>query len=71
MTLPLFESEIKANLERAEQSILAAKLLYEAEHWDFAAARAYYAAFYAASAALLGQGREYQKHSGVIVAVCP
>jgi uncharacterized protein (UPF0332 family) len=69
MTLPLFESEIKANLERAEQSILAAKLLYEAEHWDFAAARAYYAAFYAASAALLGQGREYQKHSGVIAAV--
>ena len=69
MNLPPFEPEVTANLERAEESVRAAKLLYEAGHWDFAAARAYYAAFYAASAALLSQGREYQKHSGVIAAV--
>ncbi|MFZ5452996.1 MAG: hypothetical protein ACOZF2_14160 [Thermodesulfobacteriota bacterium] len=41
MSLPLFESEVTANLERAEESIRAAQLLYEAGHWDFAAARAY------------------------------
>jgi uncharacterized protein (UPF0332 family) len=69
MTLPVFETEIMANLERAEESVQAAKLLFEAGHWDFAAARAYYAAFYAATAALLSDGREYQKHSGVIAAV--
>lgn len=50
MNLPLFEPEVKANLERAEESLRAAQLLYEATHWDFAAARAYYAAFYAATA---------------------
>ena len=32
-------------------------------------ARAYYAAFYAATAALLSEGMEYQKHSGVIAAI--
>ena len=60
MNLPLFEPEVKANLERAQESLRAAQLLYEAGHWDFAAARAYYAAFYAASAALLSEGMEYQ-----------
>ena len=69
MTLPLYEPEIMANLQRAEESLRAAQLLYEAGHWDFAAARAYYAAFYAATAALLSEGREYQKHSGVIAAI--
>jgi uncharacterized protein (UPF0332 family) len=51
MNLPLFEPEVKAKLERAEESIRAAQILYEARHWDFAAARAYYATFYAATAA--------------------
>ena len=69
MNLPLFAAEVKANLLRAEESVQAAELLYAAGHWDFAAARAYYAAFYAANAALLSQGKEYQKHSGVIAGV--
>ena len=66
MILPLFEPEIKANLLRADDSIAAAKLLYRKQHFDFAAARADYAAFYAATAALLHEAREYQKHSSVI-----
>lgn len=33
---------------------------------DFAAARAYYAAFYAATALLLSDDRKFRKHSGVI-----
>jgi uncharacterized protein (UPF0332 family) len=69
MNPPLFEPEVMANLERAEESLRAARLLYEAGHWDFTAARAYYATFYAGTAALLSEGREYQKHSGVIAAI--
>jgi uncharacterized protein (UPF0332 family) len=66
---PFFEPEVTANLKRAKESIRAAQLPFEAGHWDFAAARAYYASFYAATAALLSAGHEYQKHSGVIAAV--
>ncbi len=46
-------AEVKANIERAEQAVNAAqKLLLDGYH-DFAASRAYYAVFYAASALLL------------------
>jgi uncharacterized protein (UPF0332 family) len=38
-------------------------------YFDFAAARAYYAAFYASTAALLNDGLDFGKHSGVIAAV--
>ena len=69
MTLPLYEPEIKANLLRADESIAAAKLLCRERHFDFAAARAYYAAFYAATAAMLSEAKEYQKHSGVIAGI--
>ncbi|MCK4292761.1 MAG: HEPN domain-containing protein [Planctomycetes bacterium] len=44
-----------ANLERAEQSIQAAKELATSGFYDFAASRSYYAAFYAATAPLLHQ----------------
>ncbi len=63
------EQEIAANLERAEQSIAAAKELVAGGFHDFAASRAYYAAFYAATAALLTEGLELSKHSGVIASV--
>jgi len=62
-------AEIAANLERAEQSIRAAQELTAGGFHDFAASRAYYAAFYAATAALLGQGLDLSKHSGVIAAI--
>jgi len=64
-----YAKEIASTLERAEESIPAAKQLIAGGYFDFAASRAYYAAFYAASAALLSQGFEYRKHSGVIAAV--
>jgi uncharacterized protein (UPF0332 family) len=60
--------EIAANLERADQSIQAAKELVLKGYHDFAASRAYYAAFYAATAILLHEGLEFGKHSGVIAA---
>ncbi len=63
------DSEIAANLERADDSMQAAKDLLEKGHYDIAASRAYYAAFYASSALLLGKDIDPSKHSGVISAI--
>jgi uncharacterized protein (UPF0332 family) len=64
-----YQSEIAAQLERAETSLQAAKELLEKEYHDIAASRAYYAAFYASSALLLSAGIDPSKHSGVIAAI--
>jgi uncharacterized protein (UPF0332 family) len=64
-----FADEIAANLARAEQSIQAARQLVSGGYNDFAASRAYYAAFYAATAVLLHEGLEMSKHSGVIASI--
>lgn len=64
-----FAAEITANLERAEQSIEAARKLESGLYYDFAAARAYYAVFYAATALLLNEGIEVSKHSAVIAGI--
>lgn len=64
-----FADEVVANLERAQQSIDAARQLEAGLYYDFAAGRAYYAAFYAATALLLHEGVEMSRHSGVIAAV--
>jgi uncharacterized protein (UPF0332 family) len=61
--------EIAANIERAEQSILAAKELAIQRFFDFVASRAYYATFYAATAILLREDVDVSKHSGVIAAI--
>ncbi len=61
--------EIKANIERAEQAIDAARKLMQDDYYDFAASRAYYAVFYASTALLLQEGLEFRKHSGVIAAI--
>lgn len=62
-------NEITANLERADDSMQVAKDLLEKDHYDIAASRAYYAAFYASSALLLGKNIDPSKHSGVISAI--
>lgn len=64
-----YVKEIVANLERSNQSIEAARELTKDGYFDFAASRAYYAAFYAAIAVLLSGGFEFKKHSGVIAAI--
>jgi len=66
---PEYEQEIAANLERAEQSIQAAKDLAINGYHDFAASRAYYAAFYGATAVLLNGRLDFSKHSGVIASI--
>ncbi len=68
MTAP-FSDEISAFLARAEQSINAARELADKGFPDFAASRAYYAAFYAAKALTLREGCELVKHSAVIAAI--
>lgn len=65
----MHSSEVKANIERAEQAVDAARKLASDGYYDFAASRAYYAVFYAASALLLKEGLEFRKHSGVIAAI--
>jgi len=61
--------EIAANIQRARTSIQAAKDMLDKEYYDISASRAYYAAFYAASALLLGGGVDTNKHSGVIALI--
>lgn len=64
--MPSRTPEIAANLERAELSISAAEELASNGFHDFAASRAYYAVFYASTALLLNESREFSKHSGVL-----
>jgi len=52
-------------LERARESLDAARLLFDAGHHGFAASRAYYAMFYVAEAFLAGKGLSFSKHSAV------
>lgn len=62
-------SEVEANLARAHASLDAAAVLLDAGHADFAASRAYYAVFYAASAALLARQLQFRKHGQVLGAI--
>ncbi len=58
--------EVEANLQRADESLGAARILVESGFHDDASSRAYYAVFYAATAALLAEGARFSKHTGVI-----
>jgi uncharacterized protein (UPF0332 family) len=52
--------------QRAQEALRATGTLLAAGFPDFAAARAYYAAFYAASALLLAEGKTFRSHRGVV-----
>jgi uncharacterized protein (UPF0332 family) len=54
-----------ALVEKAKESLQAARLLHEHEQYSFAASRAYYTMFYLAEAMLLGDGLAFSKHSAV------
>ena len=60
---------IQAFLDKARESIDAAKALSERGSFGFATSRAYYAMFYTAQALLLHQGKSYSRHSAVIAAL--
>lgn len=60
--------EQTALLNKAEDSLTAAKLLANNSLYDFSASRAYYTMFYVAEAFLLNQNLTFSKHAAVISA---
>jgi len=52
----------------ADEALQEAEVLLQATHFAGCVSRAYYAAFYAASAALLSIGLEFGSHSAVLAA---
>ncbi|GIW42344.1 MAG: UPF0332 protein [Candidatus Binatia bacterium] len=55
-------------LQKAKDSLAAARILLRHGYADFAASRAYYAMFYVAEALLGILGQSYRRHSAVIAA---
>ena len=60
--------EIAGFLDKARQSIGAARLLHKGAYYGAAVSHAYYAMFYCAKALLLERGQSFAKHSAVIAA---
>ncbi len=61
-------SGLQAFLDKAIDSLGAARSLMKDGYFDFAASRAYYSMFYVAEALLAHLGQSYNKHAGVIAA---
>ena len=61
-------AEQKALLQKARDSLQAARLLAGQQFYDFAVSRSYYAMFYLAEAILLEEEVAFSKHSAVIAA---
>ncbi len=62
------EEEIGANLACTDEALTAARLLRDRDLHDSAASRAYYAAFHAATAAILQEGEPSKTHSSTLAA---
>lgn len=62
------EKTAQERLTRASSDLAASRLLLNGGFTDQAASRAYYAAFYAAEAALLRLGETRSSHAGLIAA---
>lgn len=62
------EAEVKELIEKAHQSLEAAKLLFDEGFIDFSVSRSYYSMFYAVEALLLSCNLSFSKHSAVISA---
>lgn len=62
-------AEVEVLLERGETSLAAGRTLLGEGFPDYAAGRAYYAAFYAATAVFLARGSRFKTHSGLLRAV--
>ena len=58
------EEFIKYRINKAEEVFNAAIVLYNAEQWNSAVNRLYYACFYIASALLLKRGIGAKSHNG-------
>ena len=62
---PQPELLIEQLLQKAAQALASAQSEFQANRLDFAVNRAYYACFYAASAVMLQQGKQFVKHTGL------
>lgn len=60
-----YEEEIRLEIERSQKSLDAAKKLFEAELFEDAISRSYYAVLHAAKAALLGEQTIVGSHEAV------
>jgi uncharacterized protein (UPF0332 family) len=58
--------QLRAILDKAKDSLDAARLLADQGYFDFAASRTYYAMFYTAEALLLARGLSFSSHAAVI-----
>lgn len=56
----------RALIKKAERSIDAARMMFNAEMTDFAASRAYYAMFYLAEAFLEDEAAKFSSHAATI-----
>ncbi|MGP1385381.1 MAG: HEPN domain-containing protein [Thainema sp.] len=63
------EVVIEQLLHKAAQALDSAQSEFQANRLDFAVNRAYYACFYAASAVMLQQGKQFVKHAGLRSAI--
>ena len=57
---------LQAILDKAQDSLEAARMLAEGGYHDFSASRAYYAMYYTAEALRLVRGRSFSSHAAVI-----
>src|SRR3989338_8510938 len=57
-----------ALLQKAQESLSAARLLFGQNHFNFSVSRAYYTMFYVTEVLLLGEGLTFSKHSAVLSA---
>lgn len=64
----MISDQIKALLDRSEESHQAAKVLLDSEFPNFSAAQSYYTIFYLAQALLISKGLEFSSHSAVMAA---
>lgn len=68
--MPLTDEERKAivvyRLEKAENALVEAKDCASMGHWNLAANRLYYSAYYASSALLFSKGHVAKTHEGTI-----
>ncbi|MGA2286380.1 MAG: HEPN domain-containing protein [Dehalococcoidia bacterium] len=59
-------AEIPILIRRAEDSLRTAKLVLDESTYEIAASLAYFAMFYAASAALLTRGLRFKRHASLV-----
>jgi len=62
------QEQLELIMKKARRSLDAAKRNFDAEDYDFASSRAYYAAFYAVEGILVTKELSFSKHSAVISA---